>query len=77
MWTWALEENAGAATRTATKLWNDPGYNNAKEWISVGEGVSLPRLIRLSRSPIRLRNVEPLSLGQLLESADSVQFALC
>jgi len=23
MWTWAPEGNAGAATRTATKLWND------------------------------------------------------
>jgi len=26
MWTWAPEGNAGAATRTATKLWNDPEY---------------------------------------------------
>ena len=77
MWTWAPEGNAGAATRTATKLWNDPEYNNLRSGFSVGEGVSLPRLMRFSRSPIRLCNVEPLSLGQLLESADSVQFALC
>jgi hypothetical protein len=43
MWTWAPEENAGAATRTVTKLWDDPEYNNLKQWISVGEGVPLPR----------------------------------
>ena len=30
MWTWAPEGNAGAATRTATKLWNDPEYNNLR-----------------------------------------------
>jgi hypothetical protein len=26
MWTWTPEGNVGAATRTATKLWNDPEY---------------------------------------------------
>src|SRR5580658_4400990 len=30
MWTWATEQNAGAATRTATKLWNDPEHNNLR-----------------------------------------------
>jgi len=43
MWTWAPEENADAATRTATELWNDPEHTNLKDWISVGEGVPLPR----------------------------------
>src|SRR5207245_6123366 len=34
MWTWAPEGNAGAATRTATKLWNDPEYNNLRSGLA-------------------------------------------
>src|SRR5271156_5913829 len=34
MWTWAPEGNAGAATRTATKLWNDPEYNNLRNGLA-------------------------------------------
>ena len=44
MWTWAPEGNAGAATRTATKLWNDPEYNNLRSGLasareSLGRGL--------------------------------------
>src|SRR5208282_6010474 len=39
MWTWAPEGNAGAATRTATKLWNDPDYNLRSGLVSARESL--------------------------------------
>jgi hypothetical protein len=36
MWTWAPEGNARGYPN-ATKLWNDPEYNNLRSGFSVGE----------------------------------------